>query len=161
MLPGYQFAWHPREVKSMTVSAPQRSRPARSAMEDLYDRMGRLMQDFLGDGTSPALGVAPTDIEETDDAYIVDLELPGVRREDVDVQLRDSQLRITGEIKERERKGLLRRRERRVGQFEHVVTLPGDVDPNSVDASLSGGVLTVRVGKAHKTQPRRIEVRDS
>ena len=41
------------------------------------------------------------------------------------------------------------------------VTLPGDVDPNSVDASLSGGVLTVRVGKAYRTEPRRIEVRGS
>ncbi|WP_207232386.1 Hsp20 family protein [Micromonospora kangleipakensis] len=55
----------------------------------------------------------------------------------------------------------LRRRERRVGQFEHGVTLPGDVDPNSVDAGLSGGVLTVCVGKAHRTEPRRIEVRGS
>jgi HSP20 family protein len=144
----------------MTVSAPRRAGPTRSAVEDLYDRMGRLMQDFLGDGTAPALAV-PIDMEETDDAYIVEIELPGVRREDVDVQLRDHQLRITGEIKERERKGILRRRERRVGQFDHMVTLPGDVDSNSVDASLSGGVLTVRVGKAHKTQPRRIEVKGS
>jgi HSP20 family protein len=51
-------------------------------------------------------------------------------------------LRVTGEIKERETQGdpFLRRPERRVGQFEHVVTLPGDVDPNSVDVSPSGGV---------------------
>ncbi|MEU5943872.1 Hsp20 family protein [Micromonospora sp. NPDC047548] len=55
----------------------------------------------------------------------------------------------------------LRRRERRVGQFEHVLTLPGDVDSNSVAASPSGGVLTVRVGKANRTEPRRIEVRGS
>jgi hypothetical protein len=53
-----------------------------------------------------------------------------------------------GEIRERERTGTLRRRERRVGRFEHVVTLPSDVDPNKVDANLSGGVLTVRAGKA-------------
>jgi HSP20 family molecular chaperone IbpA len=75
----------------MTVSAPRRAGPTRSAVEDLYDRMGRLMQDFLGDGTAPALAV-PIDMEETDDAYIVEIELPGVRREDVDVQLRDGQL---------------------------------------------------------------------
>jgi HSP20 family protein len=41
------------------------------------------------------------------------------------------------------------------------VTLPGDVDPNSVDANLSAGVLTVRVAKAYRSQPRRIEVRAS
>lgn len=145
----------------MTVSAPHRSSPTRSAIEDLYDRMGRMMQDLLGDGTSATVVAAPVDMEETDDDYVVDLEVPGVRREDIDIELRDNLLRITGEIKERERKGVLRRRQRRVGKFEHMVTLPGDVDPNSVDATLADGVLSVRVGKAHKTQPRRIEVRGS
>lgn len=152
----------------MTMSAPQRSRPTRFAVfrradplrdiEEVYDRMGRLMQDFLGDGSVAA---PPADIEETDDAYIVDVELPGVRREDVNIELRDNELRIFGEIKEKERVGVLRRRERRVGQFEHVVTLPGDVDPGKVDANLTGGVLSVRVGKARSSQPRRIEVRES
>jgi HSP20 family protein len=143
------------------TATQSRSRPARSTMEDLSDRMSRLMHDFFGDGTPATMAMAPIDIEETNDAYVVDIELPGVRREDVDIELRDNQLRITGEIRERERKGLLRRRERRVGQFEHAVTLPGDVDPNSVDANLSAGVLTVRVGKAYRSQPRRIEVRAS
>ena len=45
------------------------------------------------------------------------------------------------------------------GQFEHVVALPGDVDPDKVDASLSDGVLTVRIGKASGSQPRRIEIK--
>lgn len=143
----------------MTVPVPQRSRPARFAMEDVYDRMGRLMQEFFGDGPANLAPAAPVDVEETDDAYIVDIELPGVRREDIDIELRDSDLRICGEMKERERTGLLRRRERRVGRFEHVVTLPGDVDPEKVEADLSGGVLTVRLGKARSSRPRRIEVR--
>jgi HSP20 family protein len=153
------------------TSVPQRAPQASTAVfrrgdpfrriEDVYDRMGRLMQEFLGDGTAASLTVAPVDIEETDDAYIVDMEVPGVRREDINIELRDNELRISGEIKERERVGMLRRRERRVGQFEHVVALPGDVDPNKVDANLSGGVLTVRVGKARASQPRRIEVKGS
>jgi HSP20 family protein len=130
-------------------------------MEDVYDRMGRLMQEIMGDGARAALPAAPSDIEETDDAFIVDIELPGVRREDVNIELRDNELRISGEIKERERKGVLRRKERVVGQFEHLVTLPGEVDPNKVDANLSDGVLTVRVGKAPSSQARRIEVKGS
>jgi HSP20 family protein len=138
----------------------RRGDPVRE-IADVYDRMGRLMQDFLGDGTPMNLAAAAADIEETDDAYIVDIELPGVRREDVNIELRDNELRISGEIKEKERVGVLRRRERRVGQFEHVVALPGDVDPEKVDANLSGGVLSVRVGKARSSQPRRIEVTES
>lgn len=84
-------------------------------IEDGYDRMGRLMPDFLGDGLPMNIVAPPADIEETDDAYIVDLEMPGVRREDVTIELRDNELRISGEIKEKERVGVLRREERNVG----------------------------------------------
>jgi HSP20 family protein len=126
-------------------------------MEDVYDRMGQLMQGYVAD---PARATyAPADIEETEDAYIVDLDLPDVRPEDLDIELRGNELRISGEIKERERTGVIRRRERRAGAFEHVVVLPGDVDPESVDATLRDGVLTVRLGKATADRPRHIDVK--
>ena len=78
--------------------------------------------------------VPPVDVEETEDAWIVEAELPGVDKKDVDVQVRDSELTITGEIKERERKGILRRRTRRVGEFEFRVALPEALvrDPRQV-----------------------------
>jgi HSP20 family protein len=82
-----------------------------------------------------------------------------VKAEDVDIELRANELRVTGEIKERERAGIVRRRERRVGRFEHVVVLPGDVDPDSVDATLHDGVLTVRLTKARANRPRHIDVK--
>jgi HSP20 family protein len=63
-------------------------------------------------------------------------------------------------LKQQERKGILRRQTRRIGQFEYVVTLPGDIDPNKVDATLHEGVLTVRLGKEAASQPRRIEIKD-
>lgn len=159
----------------MTVSVPQWPRSGRRPVrrwdpvreiEDVYDRMGRLMQDFFGEATPITAAVrlpewtAPADIEETDNEYIVEVDLPSVKREDINLELRDNELRITGEIKERERTGVLRRRSRRVGQFEHVVALPGEVDPDRVEASLSDGVLTVRVGKAGGSKPRRIEIKN-
>lgn len=55
------------------------------------------------------------DVSETDAAYIVEIELPGVHREDVDVELDGNELVVTGEVKEKKREGLLRRRTRRVG----------------------------------------------
>jgi HSP20 family protein len=99
------------------------------------------------------------DIEETDDAWIVEAELPGVNRKDVSVELREGELVINGEIKEKERKGVVRRRTRRTGQFEYRVTLPGQTDPDKIEASLHEGVLTVRVPKAEQAKPRRIEVK--
>jgi HSP20 family protein len=121
--------------------------------------MGDLMQGVL----APVVGgngawVPAVDIEETEDAWHIEAELPGVKRDDVNVELRDSELLITGEIKERERKGILRRRTRRTGRFEYRVMLPGEFDPDQVEAKLNGGVLSVRVPKAEQARPRRIEV---
>jgi HSP20 family protein len=66
---------------------------------------------------------------------------------------------IHGEIVERERVGILRRRTRRTGQFVYHVRLPGDVDEEGIEADLDGGVLTVRVPKSERARRRRIEIR--
>jgi HSP20 family protein len=99
------------------------------------------------------------DIEETEDAWIVEAEVPGVNSEDVDVEVRDSEIAITGDIKERERSGILRRKTRRVGRFEFRVTLPGQTDPEKVQAGLDNGVLTVRIPKPEVARPHHVEVR--
>jgi HSP20 family protein len=101
----------------------------------------------------------PVDIEEADDQFIVELDLPDVRPEDVDVELNDNHLRVTGESRRRERSGIPRRQTRRVGALEYLITLPGEIDPDRVDASLSEGVLSVRVGKADASRARHIEVK--
>jgi HSP20 family protein len=68
------------------------------------------------------------DIEQGEDAWIVEAELPGVDPKDVSVELNESELAITGEIKERERKGILRRRERHTGRFDYRVTRASAAD---------------------------------
>src|ERR671931_449248 len=98
------------------------------------------------------------DIEETDDAYVIEAELPSVKREDVNIELVGNDLQITGEIKERERTGTVQRRTRRSGRFAYRVTLPTRVDADKIDANLADGVLTVRVPKSERDQRRRIEI---
>lgn len=100
----------------------------------------------------------PFDLEETDDAFVVEVDVPGVRKEDVSVELADRVLHVHGEIKERERTGVLRRQSRRTGEFDYSLTLPGDVDPEHVEATLDNGVLTVRAPKVAVTRSRRIEI---
>lgn len=130
-------------------------------LEDVRARMDRLFGEVLNnpglraDGTWSPL----VDIEETDDAWVVEADLPGVKKGDVDIEVRDSELVIHGELKERERAGILRRRTRRTGQFDYRVTLPGDVDDGQIDAVLRDGVLTVRIPKPARAQPRRIDVK--
>ncbi len=143
---------------------PERWEPS-SELEQVTDRMRRMLeQTFAGFGVPSPLteraGWSPlVDIEETDDAYVVEAELPAVKREDVNIELVGNELTITGEIKERSRKGTLRRRSRRTGRFEYRVSLPDQVDSEKIDANLAEGVLTVHVPNSQRAQRRRIEIR--
>jgi HSP20 family protein len=133
-----------------------------SDVGQLNERMRRMLeQTFGGMLDEPAGWIPAVDVEETEDAYVLEAEVPGVKREDVNIEVSGNELAITGEIKEREREGILRRRTRRVGQFEFRVSLPGEVNPEGVDAKLNDGVLTVRVPKAERAQRRRIEVKSA
>ena len=146
----------PTQPRDSGARPMQRWDPFRE-IADLHDRLDRLVEP--GGVSSPAAWSPPVDILETDDAWIVEAELPGVDRKDISIELRDDELSITGEIKERERKGILRRRTRRVGEFAFHVTLPGGVRAEDVEASMNDGVLSVRVPKPQQSRPHKIEVK--
>jgi HSP20 family protein len=130
-------------------------------IETLYAEMDRLAQSVFGGKTGQGAWMPAADIVETDSAYAIEIELPGVRREDVDVNLNGNELVVIGEVKERKREGLFRRRTRRVGEFELRVTLPGHLREADVEASLAYGVLKVYVPKAQNTKTNRITVSES
>ncbi len=128
------------------------------------NRLSEQMQDYLGrwPSLSAALGEGFTplaDVEETDDAYLVEVELAGVKGDDISVEVAGRRVTVSGERKERERVGILRRQTRTVGRFHYEVVLPGEIDEDAVEASLDAGVLTVRVPKAEAERPRRIPVK--
>jgi HSP20 family protein len=140
---------------------PMRRQEPINEFEDLQDRLGRLFENVwsgVGDGQtwSPLV-----DVEETEDAWILEADLPGVKRSDINVEANQGEVTITGEIKERERKGILRRRTRRTGQFELRVALPGDIDPDNIEATLHDGVLNVRIPKSERARPKRVEVKSA
>lgn len=125
--------------------------------DDMQQRVSKLLESGVGHGLVTSW-VPAVDIEETDEAFLVEADLPGVKRDDVTVELQDNELRINGEVKERERTGILRRRTRRTGQFDYRVVLPGEVDADNVEANLQEGVLRVVVRKTEHAKPRRIEI---
>ena len=148
----------PTRRRDMTARPVRRFEPFRE-FDQLQAQMGELLESALaGAPGEGAPWIPAVDIEETDDAWIVEAELPGVDKKDVDIQMNDSELVVRGEIKERERAGILRRRTRRVGEFEFRVTLPGQTDAEQIDAKLDGGVLTIRIPKPQETQPRHIDI---
>ena len=146
-------------VRRRDLSAPpiQRWQPF-PELQELQEQMAQLMERMVS-GEDGGPWVPAVDIEEADDGWIVEAEVPGAKRDDVDVEVRDSEIAITGEIKDREREGVMRRRTRRSGRFEFRVTLPGPTDPEKVQADLDDGLLRLRIPKPEIARPRHVEVR--
>lgn len=127
-----------------------------------FEQATRELTDWARSWRWPDLGgafAALGDLEETDDAFVLEVDLPGVDKRDVDIQLDDRRLTITAERKERERVGILRRRTRRIGTYRHEVVLPSDVDPDGIEAHLADGELVVRLPRSPATRRHRIPVR--
>ncbi|HEX6686854.1 MAG TPA: Hsp20/alpha crystallin family protein [Candidatus Limnocylindrales bacterium] len=93
-----------------------------------------------------------------DPGDIFEFELPGVRRDDINIEVGQQELHIYGQIGERERTGVMRHRTRRTGGFDYRVALPGGVDPDKITARYTDGVLTVTVPRAESSRPRRINI---
>jgi HSP20 family protein len=134
-------------------------------LEQINERMRRMLEQTFGEigwrsfPLEKAGWLPMVDIEEQDDAYLVEAELPGVKREDVDVEVVGHELTISGELKESERKGVVRKRTRRTGQFNYRVALPESVDADKVEAKLNDGVLTIRIPKIEKAMRRKVEIK--
>lgn len=100
------------------------------------------------------------DVQETDNAFLVEAELPGLGKDDVNVTFEDGVLTLTGERKfeeETEEKNY-RRVERRYGSFSRSFNLGRQVDAEAVDASFKDGLLTITVPKTEAVKPRSIEI---
>ena len=140
----------------------QHREPAKGNGSTTFDELRGQLDSLLsgwGELVSRTGAFTPlADLEETDDAYVAEIELPGVALEDLTVEVAGPQLTVTGERKERERVGILRRRTRTVGSFRYEVLLPGEVEDEGVEATLEAGVLTVRVPKPAGVRRRRIPV---
>ncbi len=100
------------------------------------------------------------DLAETEDAFVLRADLPGVSPEDVHIELEDTVLTVSGERKsDHEAKGEgFYRVERSFGRFSRSLTLPKGVDPEAVAASFTDGVLEVRIPKPEQRKPRRIAI---
>lgn len=137
---------------------------ARRELEDLRERLDRVMASIWQPDVAAAdaaLGWVPAvDVEEADDAWIVEAELPGIKEKDITLELHGTELSISGDIEERARRGILRRRSRRVGRFDYRVNLPGVSDTEDAQATLDHGVLSVRIPKPEDARRRRIKIRN-
>lgn len=111
-------------------------------------------------GASEREGFLALDAWETPTALHVEVDLPGVRAEDVDVQAQAGELTLKVARPEAPQDGdRWLRRERGTGSFTRTLALPVDVDASAVEAELSNGVLRLRLPKAPQAQPRAIQIK--
>ena len=136
--------------------------PARE-VDSLQSEMNRLFDTFFGGG--PANGtlrrwVPPMDLVETDDHLVLRADLPGLDSDDVDIEVKDGVLTISGERKaeHEEKTDGYYRVERAFGGFSRSMTLPEHVDPDRIGASFDKGVLEVRIPKPEERKPHRVEI---
>jgi HSP20 family protein len=138
-----------------------------SLWSDLFGtrrEIDRVFDRFFGQADSMVGPWVPAvDVRETKDALEVVAELPGMRPEEVEVNIENNVLSISGEKKQELTDGDGERQyhviERRSGRFERSFTLPRTVDSDRISARFDHGVLTVTLPKADAAKPRKVEVR--
>jgi HSP20 family protein len=120
-----------------------------------------LVDQFFGPMSARGIQAyfVPASVWEDANSYHVEMDVPGVTRDNVDLTYEKGTLRITTErtAPEEQRSGLVD--ERRYGKVTRTVTLPESIDPDSIAAELTGGVLHVTVNKKPEAQPKRIEIK--
>jgi HSP20 family protein len=138
--------------------------PARE-LQSLQSEMNRLFGTFFDSPTGAGNGgsrrwIPAMDLVEEDDDYVLRADLPGLSEKDLNIELDDDVLTISGERKSEheERKQGLYRVERASGSFSRSLTLPQGVDPDSIQARFERGVLEVRVPKPERHKPRRVAI---
>ena len=134
----------------------------RGPWEELQ-RMRQQLEQMFDDTSqqSVSAGVFPLiNLTEDKDNYYVRAELPGVKGDELDIQVTANNLAISGErkIAEEGESARYHRREREAGSFSRMIGLPGDINPDKVDAKLANGILTVKVSKAEAAKPKQITV---
>lgn len=134
----------------------------RRGLPELRTEMDRLLSDFFGQTEGTTSRFAPaTDLYETDEHYVVEAELPGLERDDINVTIEQGTLTISGRRTFRDTKedgANWHMRERATGQFRRSFSLPRSIEADSVNARFENGILTVEVPKAAEARSRQIEV---
>ncbi len=127
-------------------------------MEQMAREMSRLIP-WQEEGEDRPFGI-PVNVYETDKEVVVKAELPGVKKEDLDVNIQDNTLTIRAQTREESevKEESYLRRERRMGSFSRTITLPVEVNPEKARAHYRHGLLEIHLPKSEEARPRPIRI---
>jgi len=134
--------------------------PAQEDVPAVFRAFDDMFQQVLSGPVGSRPWIPAVDIVETPNELVIAADLPGVKKEDVDVQIEDGTLTITGtrKFENEENKEGYHRLERSYGSFRRAFTLPESVDPEKVAAAYEDGVLKITLSKKEIAKPRSIKV---
>lgn len=140
--------------------------PARTwnPFEDMDRDLGRLFGEWpVGRVAAEGAWLPAFDVEETKDAYILHADLPGMKKEDINISIQEDVVTISGERNREEKtdEENMHRIERSYGKFERSFTVRDGFQADKVDAHYDNGVLRITLPKRAERQPRNVEVRVS
>jgi HSP20 family protein len=120
----------------------------------------RAARPFAAQGAAPLFGLPPTDIKETDQAYLLDVELPGLTREDVEISIDGDMLSVCGHKAEtrEDAAAAYRISERRFGRFERSFPIPPDVERDKIAAEFRDGVLKITLPRNAEAAPNKSKI---
>ena len=135
-------------------------------MMSMREQMDRLVNEFFGrgggeeGGWTTGIWAPPVEIYDADDALMVRVELPGVAKEDVHVEVHENTLTLGGERKPdpQVKEGQYHRQERMYGPFQRSFMLPIQVETEKVQATYRDGLLELRLPKSEAAKPKRIAI---
>jgi len=125
------------------------------------EQIGNTLFGRLGSRPGVASVFPALNLTEDKDHYYVRAELPGIQAKDLELQVHGKSLSIAGErkIASEGENAKYHRREREAGRFSRVISLPGEVNADHVDAQMTNGILTIKMAKSEAAKPRQITVK--
>jgi HSP20 family protein len=163
---------HVADLPSGAVTRPAHGEPdiddlkGAATMTMLMEPLAPWLRDlnrFISSEAVPAAFIPPADVVVTEDGVAVFMDVPGLTRDDIEIDLENDTLTIRGERRPPEHltgggERAWRHVERRFGRFERTLRVPGGMNPDAVEASLADGVLTLRVPRPQSQRPHRVQI---
>ena len=146
MLSPLSTDWSLRTYSPMTIA-------------EVFQDFDTVVDSFLKPAYTNSVNFKPScDVNETDDHYLVSFDMPGIKKEDIKVEVQKNQLVISGERHRTQGSESGLYNERRYGKFERAFTLPTTINTEKIEAQFENGVLNIALPKAEVAKPRTIQV---
>ena len=126
---------------------------------EVFQDFDRVVDSFLKPTYANTVNFQPNcDVSESDDHYLVSFDMPGIKKEDIKIEVQKNQLLISGERLRTQGSEAGLYNERRYGKFERTFTLPATINPEKIEAQYEDGVLNIALPKAEAAKPKTIQI---